>query len=67
MGRKPSADDISSMGKQQDNLIKSLAKFNVESRKYLGIDAFNECTGWIDDYEDSWDPIDPPELTPDET
>jgi len=72
MGRRPSADDISSMGKQRDDLVKSLAKFNAESRKYLGIDAFNECTSWVivldsDDYEDSWDPIDPPEQTPDET
>ena len=59
------------MGKQRDELVKSLAKFNAESRKYLGIDAFNECTGWIvldiETYEDEWDPIDPPERTRDET
>ena len=34
----------------------------VTCRKYLGIDAFNECKGWIaidlEIYEDSWDPID---------
>lgn len=59
------------MGKQRDELVKSLAKFNAESRKYLGIDAFNECRGWIeidvDTYEDAWDPIDQPEQTRDET
>ena len=59
------------MGKQRDGLVKSLAKFNAESRKHLGIDAFNECRGWIamdvESYEDSWDPIDPPEQMHDET
>ena len=70
MGKRPSADDISSIGKQQDDLIKSLAKFNMESRKHFGIDAFNECWGSIaidyKTYEDSWDPTDPPELMHDE-
>ena len=47
MGRRSSTHSISSMGKQWDNLVKSLAKINAESRKYLGIDAFNECKGWI--------------------
>ena len=65
MGKNASGEDLSSFGKQRDNLVKSLAKFNVESRKYLGIDAFNECIGWVvlsvEEYEDEWDPIDPPE------
>lgn len=59
------------MGTQRDNLVKSLAKFNAEARKYLGVDAFNECQGWIaidvETYEDPWDPVDPPENTRDET
>ena len=71
MGRRPSANDIASMRKQRNDLVKSLAKFNAESRKHLGIDAFNECQGWIaidvETYEDSWDPIDPPEQMLDET
>ena len=71
LGRRPSANGISSMGKQRDDLVKSLSKFNVEARKYLGIDAFNECRGWlemdVESYEDSWDPIDLPESTHDKT
>ena len=65
LGRRPFANGISLMGKKQDDLVKSLAKFNVEARKYLGIDAFNECRGWmemnVESYKDSWDPIDLPE------
>jgi hypothetical protein len=71
MGKKPSTDDVSSFGKQRDDLVNSLAKFNADSRKYLGIDAFDECIGWVtlstEDYEDAWDPLDPPEPIPDQT
>ncbi|KAF8816373.1 hypothetical protein BYT27DRAFT_7221526 [Phlegmacium glaucopus] len=35
------AENISSLGKQRDNLVKSMSKFNTESQKYLG-EAFVE-------------------------
>ena len=62
------AEDISSLGKQCDALVKSMAKFNTDVQKYLGIDAFNQCIGVIElsqtNFEDEWDPIDPPEIHP---
>lgn len=69
---------MSSLAKQQDHLIQSLAKFNVDSGKYLGLEAYNECTGEGEgdsdgagkgdvalstEFETSWDLIDPPDLT----
>lgn len=65
MGRRPTAENISSLGKQRDHLVKSMSKFNAESQRYLGVDAFAECTQPIElsqtDFEEDWDPIDPPE------
>jgi len=71
IGKRPSADEVASFGKQRDNLVKSLAKFNTDSRKYLGDDTFDECIGWevlsTEEYEEVWDPTDPPELIPNQT
>lgn len=68
MGNRPTAEKISSLAKQRDNLVKSMAKFNTDSQKYLGADAFNQCLGVIElsqsEFEDGWDPIDPPEIPP---
>jgi len=66
MGSRPTTEDISSLGKQRDDLVKSMAKFNIDAQKYLGIDVFNQCVGVIElsqtDFEDEWDPIDPPQI-----
>ena len=66
MGSRPTTEDISSLGKQRDDLVKSMAKFNIDAQKYLGIDIFNQCVGVIElsqtDFEDEWDPIDPPQI-----
>jgi hypothetical protein len=43
-----------------------MASFNLESQKYLGVDAFKECLALIEldgtDFENDWDPIDPPDM-----
>jgi hypothetical protein len=68
MGSRPTAENISYLGKQRDDLVKSMAKFNTDAQKYLGADAFNHCIGVIEldqtDFEQDWDPIDPPEIPP---
>ncbi|KAF8816372.1 hypothetical protein BYT27DRAFT_7248439 [Phlegmacium glaucopus] len=68
MRHHPTAENISSLGKQRDNLVKSMSKFNTESQKYLG-EAFMECVRLIElgqtDFEEDWDPIDPPEIPAD--
>jgi len=68
MGKHHSADQISSLAKQRGKLVKSLAKFNAEGRKIMGLDAFNECVKkWdadLDDLDDGWDPVDPPDIPP---
>ncbi|KAF8810584.1 hypothetical protein BYT27DRAFT_7280526, partial [Phlegmacium glaucopus] len=69
MGKRPTAEKISTLLKRRDNLVKSMAKFNTDSQKYLGVEAFMECIRQIElipgDFEDDWDPIDPPTITPD--
>jgi hypothetical protein len=80
IGKHPTADSVSSLAKQRDRLIQSLVKFNVDSRKYMGLEAYNECIGEGDgegagqgneglstEFETAWDPIDPPDLTQDTT
>jgi hypothetical protein len=66
MGKRPTAEQILTLGKQRDNLVKSMAKFNIDSQKYLGVDAFMECMGIIElnqnDFAIEWDPIDPPTI-----
>jgi hypothetical protein len=68
MGRKPTAEKISSLAKQRDKLVKSMATFNADSQRYLGVEAFKECQGLIKlgaiDFESDWDPIDPPDIHP---
>lgn len=45
-----------------------MATFNSDCQKYLGIEAFKECLGFIElgatDFEIDWDPIDPPSIHP---
>jgi hypothetical protein len=65
MGSRPTAESLSSLGKQRDKLLKSMTSFNADSHKYLGSEAFKECLGLIEelcstDFESEWDPIDPP-------
>src|SRR6266446_6105154 len=68
MGSHPTAENISSLGKQCDDLVKSMAKFNTDAQKYLGADTFNHCIGVIEldqtNFEQDWDLIDPPEIPP---
>lgn len=67
MGRHPTAESVSTLGKQRDNLVRSLAKFNADSRKYMGLDAFNECVPPAlsqTDFDYHWDPTDPAEIPP---
>jgi hypothetical protein len=68
MGRRPTTEDVSSLAKQRDDLVKSIAKFNTDAQKYLGVEAFSECLGSIElsqtDFEEQWDPIDPPDIPP---
>ncbi len=69
MGSRPTAESISSLGKKRDDLVKSMGKFNTDSQKYLGTDAFDQCIRVIElsqtDFEQDWDLIDPPEIAPD--
>jgi hypothetical protein len=73
IGKHPTAENVSSLAKQRDRLVQSLAKFNVDSRKYLGLEVYNECIGEVEaagegngtlsaEFEPCWDPIDPPDL-----
>jgi len=68
MGSHPTADKISSLAKQRDKLVKSMATFNADCQKYLGVEAFKECLGLVElgatDFESEWDPIDPPLIHP---
>lgn len=68
MGRQPTAEKISSLAKQRDKLVRSMATFNADCQKYLGVEAFKECLGLIElgatDFESEWDPIDPPLIYP---
>src|SRR5882762_1643740 len=68
MGRQPTAEKISSLAKQRDKLVKSMATFNADCQKYLGIEAFKECLVLVElgatDFESEWDPIDPPLIHP---
>jgi hypothetical protein len=77
LGRHPTAESVSTLAKQRDRLINSLGKFNVDSRKYLGLEAYNECIGedeseggWEDatealntEFEPYWDPVDLPDIS----
>jgi len=49
MGSRPTTEDISSLGKQRDDLVKSMAKFNIDVQKYLGIDVVDVkvCFTWV--------------------
>lgn len=64
MGSRPTAENLSSLAKQRDKLGKSMATFNTDSQKYLGVDAFKECLTIIElsaiNFESDWDPTDPP-------
>ena len=76
LGRHPTAESVSTLAKQQDWLINSLGKFNVDSRKYLGLEAYNECIGEDEsegggevatkalntEFEPYWDPVDLPDI-----
>jgi len=72
-GKHPTAESVSSLAKQRDRLIKSLGKFNVDSRKYLGLEAYNECIGEDEsegggealttEFEPYWDPVDLPDIS----
>jgi hypothetical protein len=68
MGKQPTAVKLLSLAKQRNKLVKSMATFNADSQKYLGVEAFKECLGVIElgatDFESDWDPIDPPLLHP---
>jgi hypothetical protein len=69
MGSRPTPDKLSSLAKQRDKLAKSMAAFNIDSQKYLGVDALKECLGIIvelstTDFESDWDPTDPPVIYP---
>ena len=55
--------------KSSGKLVKSLAKFNAEARKIMGLDAYDQCqkkkpNGSLDDLDDEWDPVDPPDILP---
>jgi hypothetical protein len=69
MGGQPSAENLTSLTKQRNKLAKSITTFNIDSQKYLGVDAFKECLGNIElsttDFENDWDPTDPPVIYPD--
>lgn len=68
MGSRPTADKLSTLAKQRNKLAKSLAAFNIDSQKYLGVDPFKECLEIIEyittDFESEWDPTDPPVIYP---
>ena len=68
MGRQPTAETISSLAKQRNKLVKSMTTFNADCQKYIGVEAFKECYGFIElgasDFESEWDPIDPPDKHP---
>ena len=68
MGRQPTAEKIASLAKLRDKLVKSMATFNTDCQKYLGVEAFKECLKDIElgatDFESDWDPIDPPVIHP---
>ena len=68
---------VSTLAKQRDRLVQSFAKFNVESRKYLGLEAYKECVGEDEDeptvdstqpldteFDTPWDPVDLPDINP---
>ena len=78
MGRHPTAESMSTLSKQRDRLLRSLAKFHAESRKYMGLDAYTEIVGDDEDegsgdtdqildteFDPYWDPIDPPDTNAD--
>lgn len=68
MGTQPTTEKITFLAKQRDKLVKSMATFNTDCQKYLGIEAFKECLGVNEptetDFESEWDPIDPPAIHP---
>ena len=68
MGKHPTTDKIASLAKQRDKLVKSMANFNTDCQKYLGVEAFKECLRPIElgaaDFESDWDPNDPPDVHP---
>jgi hypothetical protein len=47
MGKQPTADKILSLSKERDKLVKSMAAFNTDCQKYLGVEAFKKCLGFI--------------------
>lgn len=69
MGGRPSAEKLTSLANQRDKLAKSIATFNIDSEKYLGLDALKECLGILElsttDFEIDSDPTDPPDIYPD--
>jgi len=65
LSRNPTGADLKALSKRRDDLVKALSKFNSDSRKYLGANAFSEISGWEsdpdDDFEDEeGDPTDCP-------
>jgi len=70
LGKRPSADKRAALGKRRDSLVKALSRFNLDALKYLGVEAYNEIAGQVegtvDDYDDEWDPVDPPTIQPTE-
>jgi hypothetical protein len=69
MGARPTAESLTSLANQRDKLAKSMTTFNIDSQKYLGVDALKECLGIIElsttDFEIDSDPTDPPVNYPD--
>ena len=70
LGKRPSADKRAALGKRRDSLVKALSRFNLDALKYLSVEAYNEIAGHVertvDDYDDEWDPVDPPAIQPTE-
>ena len=70
LGKRPSANKRAALAKRRDTLVKALSRFNLDSLKYLGVEAYNEIAGQVeltcDDYDDEWDPVDPPVIQPSE-
>ena len=62
MGRHPTLEERSTLGKKRDDLLDHIQRFEVDARRYLGEDAYAEVSGFVseqmDDFDENGNPID---------
>ena len=62
MGRHPTLEERSTLGKKRDDLLDHIQCFEVDAQRYLGEDAYAEVSSFVseqmDDFDENGNPID---------